>query len=68
MDHNHYGQDGIPLACRSANTDPVTGLPLPRIPQSDRSEGTGNPFVLPTVLACMLAFAIFFASEANFFG
>ena len=68
MDHNSYGLDGTPLACRGANTDPVTGMPLPRLPQSEGPAAAGNPIVLPVVLASMLAFAIFFASEANLFG
>lgn len=68
MDHNRFGLDGMPLACRGANTDPVTGLPLPRISQSKGPGAEGNPYVLPVVLASMLAFAIFFVSHANLFG
>lgn len=68
MDHNRYGLDGMPLACRGANSDPVTGLPLPRIPRSKGPDSDGNPFVLPVVLLGMAAFAICFVSEANLFG
>ena len=61
MDHKRYGLDGLPLACRQANTDPVTGLPLPRIPQAGASDQIGNPYVLPTVLGGMAIFLIVFA-------
>lgn len=65
MDHNRYGLDGLPLSCRPANTDPVTGQPLPTVRQSIEAEG--NPYVLPVVLACMAIFLVFFAYEAHLF-
>lgn len=68
MDHDRYGLDGMPLACRAANTDPVTGLPLPAVPQADASAPDGNPYVLPTVVACMIVFAIAFAVESGLVG
>ena len=68
MDHNRYGLDGLPLACRAANTDPVTGLPLPVVPQADASGQDGNPYVLPTIVVCMLAFVIVFVVESGIVG
>jgi hypothetical protein len=68
MDHNRYGLDGLPLACRAANTDPVTGLPLPAVLQADASAQDGNPYVLPTVVVCMIAFAIAFVVESGIVG
>jgi len=68
MDHNRYGLDGLPLACRAANTDPVTGLPLPAVLQADASAQDGNPYVLPTVVVCMIAFVIVFLVESGIVG
>ncbi len=68
MDHNRYGLDGLPLACRQANTDPVTGLPLPTIPQAGASGHAGNPYVLPTVLGTMTIFLVVFAVQSGLFG
>ena len=68
MDHNRYGLDGLPLACRAANTDPVTGLPLPSVPHADPSAQDGNPYVLPTVVVCMIAFVIVFVVESGIAG
>lgn len=68
MDHNRYGLDGSPLACRQANTDPVTGLQLPRIPQAGASDQIGNPYVLPTVLGCMAIFLVVFAVQSGILG
>lgn len=68
MDHNRYGLDGLPLACRQANTDPVTGLPLPTIPQAGASRQAGNPYVLPTVLGSMAIFVVVFALQSGLFG
>ena len=68
MDHNRYGLDGLPLACRAANTDPVTGLPLPAVLQADASAQDGNPYVLPTVVVCMIAFVIVFVVESGIVG
>lgn len=68
MDHNRYGVDGLPLTCRQANTDRVTGLPLPRIPQAGASDRIGNPYVLPTVLGGMAIFLIVFAVQSGILG
>jgi hypothetical protein len=64
MEHDRYGLDGVPLACRSAHSDPVTGLPLPKVP--DGSEGV--PFLAPAIGLCMVAFALFFVVEGKLFG
>lgn len=68
MDHNRYGFDGLPLACRQADTDPVTGLPLPGIPQAGASDQIGNPYVLPTVLGGIAIFLIMFAVQSGILG
>lgn len=68
MDHDRYGLDGLPLACRQADTDPVTGLPLPGIPQADASDQIVNPYVLLTVLGGMAIFLIMFAVQSGILG
>jgi hypothetical protein len=68
MDHNRYGLDGLPLGCRQANTDPVTGLPLPAVSQSGASSSAGNPHVLATVLICMIVFSIAFVTQSRILG
>ena len=68
MDHDRYGMDGLPLGCRQANTDPITGLPLPRIPQAGASTLDGNPYVLPVVLGCMIMFSITFVVASGILG
>ncbi|AXU21492.1 hypothetical protein C7W88_21935 (plasmid) [Novosphingobium sp. THN1] len=68
MDHNRYGFDGLPLVCRQADTEPVTGLPLPGIPQAGASDQIGNPYVLPTVLGGIAIFLIMFAVQSGILG
>lgn len=68
MDHNRYGLDGLPIACRQADTDPVTGLPLPGIPQLSATDQIGNPYVLPTVLGGIANFLIMFAVQSGILG
>lgn len=68
MDHNRYGVDGLPLACRQADTDPVTGLPLPGIPQTGALDQIGNPYVLPTVLGGIAIFLFLFAVQSGILG
>lgn len=65
MDHDRYGLDGMPIACRQANTDPVTGLPTPEIPQAANSDQAGNPYVLPTVLVGMIVFMAVFVMQSG---
>ena len=67
MDHDRYGLDGLPISCRPANSDPVTGQLLPRFDASDRDANSGNPHVLALVLISMVAFLVFFAIEAKIF-
>lgn len=67
MDHDRYGLDGLPISCRPANSDPVTGQPILRFDASDRDVNSGNPYVLPLILISMVAFLVFFAIEAKFF-
>lgn len=68
MDHNRYGFDGLPLVCRQADTEPVTGVPLPGIPQAGASDQIGNPYVLPTVLGGIAIFLIMFAVQSGILG
>jgi len=67
MDHDRYGLDGLPISCRPANSDPVTGQLLPRFDASDRDANSGNPHVLALVLISTVAFLVFFAIEAKIF-
>lgn len=65
MDHNRYG---LSLACREADTDPATGLPLPGIPKAGASDQIGNLYVLPTVLGGIAIFLIMFAVQSGILG
>lgn len=67
MEHDRYGLNGLPLACRSANSDPVTGLPLPALPATENKDD-GLPFLAPIIACCMIAFAVFFIVESNLLG
>lgn len=65
MDHDRYGLDGMPLACRSADCDPVTGIAFPRVRETN---STGIPHLRVVLAGLMLAFIGFFAWQTHLLG
>lgn len=65
MDHDRYGLDGMPISCRSANSDPVTGLPFPQYPENGSG---GIPYLRPILAAMMVLFLGFFAWASHLIG
>lgn len=62
MDHDRYGLDGMPIACRSADSDPVTGLRFPKIPKPSTD---GIPYLRAGLAAMMVVFFVFFVWQSK---
>ncbi|WP_231382074.1 hypothetical protein [Sphingobium indicum] len=65
MDHDRYGLDGMPLSCRGADCDPVTGISFPRV---RGKSSTGIPHLRVILAGLMLAFIGFFAWQTHLLG
>lgn len=65
MDHDRYGLDGMPISCRGADCDPVTGIAFPRARETN---GPGIPYLRVILTSMMLVFMGFFAWQTHLFG
>jgi len=65
MDHDRYGLDGMPISCRGADCDPVTGIAFPRVREAN---GPGIPYLRVILAGLMLVFVGFFAWQTRLFG
>lgn len=65
MDHDRYGLDGMPISCRGADCDPVTGIQLPRYVKAD---ARGIPHLRPFLAIMMTLFVAIFIWQSNIFG
>jgi len=65
MNHDRYGLDGMPISCRGADFDPVTGLPFPKFPAAANG---GVPYFRVILVVLMSAFVGFFAWQTHLLG
>lgn len=65
MDHDRYGLDGLPISCRDANCDPVTGIAFPRFQKVDSD---GIPFLRASLATMMVLFLAFFVWQSQLLG
>lgn len=65
MDHDRYGLDGMPISCRGADCDPVTGLPFPKFPATANG---GIPYFRVILVVLMSAFVGFYAWQTHLLG
>lgn len=65
MDHDRYGLDGVPISCRGADCDPVTGLAFPKTPLTGNG---GIPYLRFILVVMMTAFIGFFAWQTHLLG
>ena len=65
MDHDRYGLDGMPITCRGADCDPVTGIAFPRVRETN---GPGIPYLRVILAGLMIVFVGCFAWQTRLFG